>query len=85
LFQPFGAVFFPVSVYPAWLGRFLLFFPLPHIFEGMRAVLAGHPLPAVQLSWAFALDAVYLLGGFAFFGYMFQLARRRGLLLKLQD
>lgn len=85
LFQPFGAVFFPLSVYPDWLARALLLLPLPHIFEAMRAVLAGRPLPAVQLGWAFALDAVYLLVGFAFFGYMFTLARRRGLLLKVQE
>ncbi len=85
LFQPFGAVFFPLSIYPAWLARGLLFLPLPHIFEAMRAVLAGRPLPVAQLGWAFALDAVYLLVGFAFFGYMFTLARRRGLLLKVQE
>ncbi len=85
LFQPFGAVFFPISVYPEWLRQVLLIFPLPHIFEGMRAVLAGQPLPSPQLVWAFGLDAIYLLGAFAFFAYMFSLARRRGLLLKLQD
>jgi len=85
LFQPFGAVFFPLSVYPDWLARALLVLPLPHIFEAMRAVLAGRPAPAAQLGWAFALDAVYLIAGFAFFGYMFTLARRRGLLLKVQE
>jgi ABC-type polysaccharide/polyol phosphate export permease len=63
----------------------LLIFPLPHIFEGMRAVLAGQPLPSPRLIWAFGLDAIYLLGAFAFFAFMFSLARRRGLLLKLQD
>jgi len=37
------------------------------------------------LIWAFGLDAIYLLGAFVFFAFMFSLARRRGLLLKLQD
>ncbi len=85
LFQPFGAVFFPLSVYPPWLARLSVVLPLPHIFEAMRAVLAGRPLPIPQLGWAFALDAAYLLVAFVFFGYMFSLARRRGLLLKLQE
>lgn len=83
LFQPFGAVFFPLSVYPHWLVGLLLLMPLPHIFEGMRAVLAGRPLPLDHL--AFLLDAIYLLLAWGFFGYMFALARRRGLLLKAQE
>jgi len=85
LFQPFGAVFFPLTVYPEWLVRILLLLPLPHLFEGMRAVLAGGPFPAHHLAWAFGLDAVYLAAAFAFFGYMFAQARARGLLLKLQE
>lgn len=44
LFQSFGAVFFPMSVYPDWLQRVLWLLPLPHVFEGMRAVLQGRPL-----------------------------------------
>ena len=84
-FQPFGAVFYPVSLYPDWLGRILKFMPLPHVFEGMRAVLAGRPLPTAGMVWAFVLDALYLALAFAFFGYMFSLALRRGLLLKAQE
>jgi ABC-2 type transport system permease protein len=85
LFQPFGAVFFPVSVYPAWLQRPLQLQPLPHIFEAARALVAGRPLPLDRVGWAFLLDAVYLAAAFAFFAYMFTLARRRGLLLKVQE
>ncbi len=85
LFQPFGAVFWPLSVYPDWLAKSLLFLPLPHLFEGMRAVFAGRPLPLDHLAWAFLLDGLYLALAFAFFGYMFLLARQRGLLLKAQE
>ncbi len=84
-FQPFGAVFYPLTLYPRWLAQILLVLPLPRIFEGMRAVFAGRPLPTVDLAWAFALDVVYLVLAFVFFGYMFQLTRRRGLLLKIQE
>jgi ABC-2 type transport system permease protein len=85
LFQPFGAVFFPLSVYPGWLQRVLLALPLPHLFEAMREVLDGGPLALPRVAWAFGLDAGYLAAAFAFFGYMFTLARHRGLLLKLQE
>lgn len=85
LFQPFGAVFYPLSVYPDWLVRGLVLMPLPHVFEGMRQVLGGRPLPWTNVWTAFGLDALYLLGAFIFFGYMFTLARERGLLLKAQE
>lgn len=85
LFQPFGAVFYPISIYPDWLARVLTLMPLPHVFEGMREVLAGRRLPLANVWTALALDAVYLAVAFAFFGYMFMLARERGLLLKAQE
>lgn len=85
LFQPFGAVFFPVSVYPGWLQSVLWWVPLPHIFESLRAIFQGLPYDPVRLLWAYGLSFVYLIGAFFFFGYMFERARARGLLLKLQD
>lgn len=85
LFQPFGAVFFPLSTYPPWLARILVVLPLTHVFEGMRAVLAGRPVPVAAMAHAFAWDVVYLVLSFIFFGYMFGLARRHGLLLKTQE
>lgn len=83
--QPFGAVFFPLSIYPQWLQHILWWIPLPHIFEALRSVFAGNGLPTVHLAWAFGLNAVYLVAAFAFFGVMFEKARARGFLLKLQD
>lgn len=47
--------------------------------------LAGRRLPLANVWTALALDAVYLAVAFAFFGYMFTLARERGLLLKAQE
>lgn len=51
----------------------------------MRTVLAGQPLPVTDILLGFGLDAVYVAAAFAFFGYMFSLARQRGLLVKAQD
>ncbi len=85
LFQPFGAVFFPVSVYPAWLQSVLWFVPLPHIFESLRAVFAGQAYDPMRLVWAYGLSLVYLVGAFVFFGFMFERARAKGFLLKIQE
>lgn len=84
-FQPFGAVFFPVSVYPEWLQRILWWIPLPHIFENMRRVYAGQPLDVPSLLWAYALTGVYLAASFVFFGSMFARARAKGFLMKIQE
>jgi ABC-2 type transport system permease protein len=83
--QPFGAIFFPLSVYPQWLQQILWWIPLPHVFEGMRSVFAGNGLPLGHLRWAFGLDAIYLVAAFIIFGYMFERARDRGFLMKLQE
>ncbi len=83
--QPFGAVFFPLSVYPWWLQRVLWWIPLPHIFESLRSVFAGEGIALNHVLWAFGLNAVYLTAAFIFFGYMFEKAREKGFLLKLQE
>ena len=36
---PFSAVFYPVSVLPAWVQPFALALPSAHVFEGMRQML----------------------------------------------
>jgi ABC-2 type transport system permease protein len=83
--QPFGAVFYPISVYPEWLQKIIWWIPLPHIFEGLRSVFAGQGLPTEHLLWAYGLSFAYLVLMFGFFGYMFRAARDRGYLLKAQD
>jgi ABC-2 type transport system permease protein len=83
--QPFGAIFYPVSVYPEWLQKIIQWVPLPHIFEALRAVFGGQGLPMRDVYWAYGLSFVYLVAAFLFFGYMFEQARIRGYLLKAQE
>jgi ABC-2 type transport system permease protein len=83
LIQPISAVFYPVSVLPGWLQPIALLIPSTHVFEGMRAVLNGQGLQAPPLIAATALNAIYLFLGALFFGWIFQDARRRGVLAKI--
>jgi ABC-2 type transport system permease protein len=83
--QPFGAIFFPLSVYPPILQKIVWWIPLPHIFEAMRSLYAGQGLPTNHLLWMFGLNVLYLAAAFGFFGLMFEKARQRGYLLKAQD
>ena len=83
LIQPVAAVFYPLDVLPKWIQPISLAIPATHVFEGMRQVLLGKPLPTGHLAVAFALNIVYLAAAGMFFGYMFGLARKKGLLAKL--
>ncbi|MDX2079584.1 MAG: ABC transporter permease [Terrimicrobiaceae bacterium] len=83
LIQPVSAVFYPVSVLPPWLQPVAMALPSTHVFEGMRAVLAGNPLPHGELLAACGLNVVYLAAASVLFAITLQSARERGLLVKI--
>lgn len=83
LIQPFAAVFYPVDVLPSFVQPVARCIPATHVFEGMRQVLDGKGLSPHLLGAAFGLNVLYLAGAALFFGYMFQVTRRKGLLAKL--
>lgn len=78
LVSPLCAVYYPLSVLPGWAQRLAWWLPPSHVFEGMRAVLAGRPAPLGSLAIALALDLVYLGGAFVFAHRMLRQLRRRG-------
>lgn len=78
LFQPFSAVFYPVSVLPTvmqWVAKVV---PASYVFEGMRAVLGGRALPWRTLGVAALLDLVYVSGSLVFFWRMLAKVRANG-------
>jgi ABC-2 type transport system permease protein len=81
-FQPISCVFYPLAVLPGWLQPLALATPATHIFEGMRAVMAGHPLSWAQVGIAYGLDALYASAAIAFFYHTFAYVRDQGLLAK---
>jgi ABC-2 type transport system permease protein len=78
LLMPVSAIFYPVDVLPGWAQAVASGLPTAHVFESMRTVLGGGPVPWGRLVAAFALDGVYLAAGLAFAGAMFRTLRRRG-------
>jgi len=80
--QPVVAVFYPVSVLPAWLQPVAWVFPATHVFEGMRAVLRTGQVDWHFAAAAFVLNLVYLAISGAFFNRILEGARERGLLTK---
>jgi ABC-2 type transport system permease protein len=82
---PFAAVFYPVSVLPAWLQPVSLSLPAAHVFEGMRAALLEGRVAWGHLAAAFALDAFWLAAMAWVFMRQFQAARVRGALLNIGE
>lgn len=80
--SPLCAVYYPLSVLPGWARTLAWWLPPSHVFEGMRAVLAGRPLPTGSLAIALGLDAIYLVGAFLFANAMLRQLRRRGLVTR---
>jgi ABC-2 type transport system permease protein len=77
-FQPFAAVFYPVSVLPTamqWVAKAV---PASYVFEGMRAVLGGHGVPWRTLGAAALLDLAYVVGALVFFWRMLAKVRANG-------
>ena len=82
---PFAAVFYPVSVLPAWLQPISLSLPAAHVFEGMRAALLEGRVAWGHLAAAFVLDAFWLALMAWVFMRQFQEARVRGELLNIGE
>ena len=85
LFQPFSAVFYPVSVLPHWMQAIAHYLPSSHVFEGMRAVINGKGIPWNHLAWASGLNVLFIVGAVWFFYATFALVKERGLLSKVGE
>jgi ABC-2 type transport system permease protein len=81
--QPFAAVFYPVATLPGWMQVSARLMPPSHVFEGMRAVLAGHGVDWLALAWATLLNLLYLGASGWLFAHTLAQARERGLLVKV--
>ena len=82
---PFAAVFYPVSVLPWFLQPIAWALPAAHVFEGMRAVLAGAAFPWEHLAAASLLNLLWLAAAAWLFAIQFSAARIRGALLSIGE
>ena len=84
LLMPFSCVFYPLSSLPIYLHPIAWALPTTHAFEGMRQAIAGGGFSMLHFGWGIALDAVYFILAIPIFQKMFESARSRGLLVKLE-
>lgn len=82
LLSPFCAVFYPLSVLPAWMRAVAHVLPPSYVFEGMRALLAGRPFAMSAALVAIGLAALEIvLAGYCFVR-VYRRAVRTGLLAR---
>ena len=60
LLAPFVGVFYPVSTLPGWMRAIAAVLPPSPVFEGLRAVVAGGPVPWGSLGLGAALCAAWI-------------------------
>jgi ABC-2 type transport system permease protein len=82
---PFSAVFYPVAALPASIRPIALALPSAHVFEGMRAALAGGGVAWDHLAWATGLNALWLGAAILLFANQFRSARTRGALISIGE
>lgn len=85
LVQPFGAVFFPVSILPPLIQRIAWGIPTSYIFEAMRYQIATSQVRTDYLVTATILNIVYLIAGYAVIKLFFLQAKQSGMLAKLEE
>jgi ABC-2 type transport system permease protein len=82
LLSPFAGVFYPLATLPAWMRAIGRALPPSYVFEGMRAIVAGHPAPAGTLAFAVGLSGLYLALACWIFARVYRFALRTGLIAR---
>lgn len=81
--QPFAAVFYPVSVLPAFLQKIAYILPLSHVFEGMRFVLKTGVIDWNEFFLALLLSSIYLIVNICLFAWVLSIVKKSGQLVKI--
>lgn len=82
LLSPFCAVFYPLEVLPFWMQLIGRALPPSYVFEGMRALLAGQPLPGRLLLAGSAVSLLELLIAARLYTRTYRRAVRTGLIAR---
>jgi len=82
LVQPFSCIFYPLTALPGWAQVIARLLPTTYIFENMRLVMMGKGVNKEEMLVACGLNVLYLILSLMFLSRSFELARRKGNLVK---
>jgi len=80
--SPFACVFYPLATLPRWMQAISRLLPPSYVFEGMRTIVAGHPVSSETLVISFMLSAGYILLACRLFTHVYRHAVQTGLLAR---
>jgi ABC-2 type transport system permease protein len=83
LLMPLSCVFYPLKSLPHFLQPVAWLLPTTHSFEGMRQAIEQGVFSVSHFEWGIELNVIYFFLSALFFRRMFESARARGLLVKL--
>jgi len=82
LISPFAGVFYPIATLPHWMQWISRALAPSYVFEGMRAIVAGQPVPPGALAWSAGLDLVCIVLAYWLFRSVYRHAVRTGLIAR---
>ena len=85
IFQPFSAVFYPVSALPAIVHPISYLLPSTYVFEGMRQLINFGTVTSSDIYYGLILSLCYVVLMIIFFSRMFARVRIEGRLLKMDS
>ena len=84
ILMPLSCVFYPLSSLPGFLRPMASILPTTQSFEGMREAIEKGGFSASHFKWGLELNVIYFIFAIVFFRWMFESARSRGLLVKME-
>ncbi|HUA33405.1 MAG TPA: ABC transporter permease [Candidatus Binataceae bacterium] len=82
--MPLSCVFYPLDALPGFLRPIAWLLPTTHSFEGMRQIITRGEFSIAHFNWGLALNFCYFGLAMIFFSAMFESAKQRGLLVKME-
>jgi ABC-2 type transport system permease protein len=82
LLSPFVGVFYPLAILPPWMQALGTLLPPSYVFEAMRAIVAGKPIPWDGLAVGGVLAVIYVLLAWLVFTGVYRFAIRHGLVAR---
>ncbi|HLC66173.1 MAG TPA: ABC transporter permease [Candidatus Nanoarchaeia archaeon] len=82
LLLPFSCVLYPLAALPPWAQPIAKLLPTTQVFESMRAVLSGQPVPWLPFGIALLESLIFLIIAVWLFGLGIKRAKQTGLLTK---
>lgn len=82
IMSPFASVFYPLSVLPHWMQLVAHCLPPAYVFESMRAIVAGQPVPPHYLEIGLVLAALDIVLASLIFARTYRYVVRNGLIAR---